>query len=190
MEPFKFKLGEKTVEVKESIMDTRKAIINVYDANGKFLGEITDHDTKYRYLAIARAERFDRMMYPGGHHTTIIYRDGRKLVDTCLYISHYRFLDRFIYKFRNDGTNEVFYSLDLGRERYAYIDSKYNKNGLFEQLDKLKNKSHYEDIDINPKYAEEAIKIFEQIDEDFNTKHPKYTPERLKMIMNRKHFDD
>ena len=190
MEPFKFKLDDsRTVEVKESLTDFRTAIICIFDDKGRLIEEVTDKERKYKYLTIARAERYDRIMFPNGHHITILFDDGSRSVDEFTYFDHFRFLDRFFYLFKNNLTGAKIIALDLGKENYVCVDQRNDVSKSIGTIMLNKKVKHVEDdLDLDPTLVRIAINVIENIDEKFHTNHPKYSEERLRLIMRRKHY--
>lgn len=190
MEPFKFKLDDsRTVEVKESLTDFRTAIICIFNEKGRLIEEVTDKERKYKYLTIAKAERYDQIMFPNGHHTTILFGDGSKSVDEFTYFDHFRFLDRFFYLFKNNLTGEKIIALDLGKENYVCVDHRNDVSKSIGTIMLNKKVKHVEDdLDLDPILVRIAINVIENIDEKFHTNHPKYSEERLRLIMHRKHY--
>ena len=190
MEPFKFKLDDgRTVEVKESLTDFRIANICIFDEKGRLIEEVTDKERKYKYLTIARAERYDQIMFPNGHHTTILFDDGTRSIDEFIYFDHFRFLDRFFYLFKNNLTGAKIIALDLGKENYVCIDQRNDVSKSIGTIMLNKKVKHVEDdLDLDPTLVRIAINVIENIDEKFHTNHPKYSEERLRLIMRRKHY--
>ena len=190
MEPFKFKLGDgRTVEIKESLTDFRTAIICIFDEKGRLIEEVTDKERKYKYLTIARAEQCDQIMFPNGHHTIILFDDGSRSVDEFTYFDHFRFLDRFFYLFKNNLTGAKIIALDLGKENYVCIDQRNDVSKSIGTIMLNKKVKHVEDdLDLDPTLVRIAINVIENIDEKFHTNHPKYSEERLRLIMRRKHY--
>jgi len=190
MEPFKFKLDDgRTVEVRESMTDFRTAIICIFDEKGRLIEEVTDKERKYKFLTIARAERYDQIMFPNGHHTTILFDDGTKSVDELTYFDHFRFLDRFFYLFKNPLTGAKIIALDLGKENYVCIDKSNDVARSIGTIMINKKVEHIEDdLDLDPMVVRVAIGVIERIDKKFHTNHPEYSEERLRHIMRRKHY--
>lgn len=189
MEPFKFAVGDKIVVVKDSLVSVVASTINIFDENGNFIEEVTDKDKKYQLLAIARSEKYDRMMFPNGHHTIILFDDGNKSVDEFEHFDHFKFLDRFFYLFKRKSDGLKLIGLEIGKERFVCIEDVNDPTRCIGNLMlEKKVKKVEKDIDIDPVLAKMAINVIEQIDKKFHTNHPEYTEERLRMILRNKDF--
>lgn len=128
-------------------------------------------------------------MFPNGHHTTILFDDGSKSVDELTYFDHFRFLDRFFYLFENHLTGAKIIALDLGKENYVCIDKSNDVSRSIGTIMINKKVEHVEDdLDLDPILVRIAINVIERIDKKFHTNHPKYSEERLRLIMRRKHY--
>ena len=182
--PFTFEYKRKKYEIYDSLYSVRESKVFLVINNEK--KEITEISKKRTILDIARSIKWEQIG-PPRRKTPILYAYNHEEVKGNFVLdSHVRILDRIFYYISNKDNDDSYFCLELEKPNtFLILGDYYDKDGYLLNVANKKELIGFDETKLGKIVINKIIDIFKGIDEEFGTNHPKYTEQRIYLILNR-----